>query len=313
MTGHTGSAVPLLAGRTDAGPRPVRADDLPGVDACRPYPPSTSTPTSPSPRPRRCSRADPGSPSSAARRRHARPGVAAAEPAHIAVMARSSPTWTCGWPRWTPPASTCRRSAPPRCARVDRPGLADPVHGGVNEAVAAFCARQPDRLLPIGTVALHHPDLAVEQLATGGTDLGVRGVQISTTAGPGRELDDPRWPSSGRPPRSWAPRCYPPVGLHPGGAAERLLPVQLGRQPDRDRARPVPDRLLRAARAAPGPADLVGARRRLPGRATSSARTTPGRRARTRRRPGSRPRRCCAARTSTPWSTPPSSSATSSR
>jgi predicted TIM-barrel fold metal-dependent hydrolase len=61
----------------------------------------------------------------------------------------------------------------------------------VNEAVTAFCARQPDRLLPIGTVALHHPDLAVEQLSTAVRDLGVCGVQISTSAGPGRELDHP--------------------------------------------------------------------------------------------------------------------------
>src|SRR5919205_1310076 len=61
----------------------------------------------------------------------------------------------------------------------------------VNEAVAAFCARQPDRLLPIGTVALQHPDLAVAQLETAVRDHGMRGVQISTSAGPGRELDDP--------------------------------------------------------------------------------------------------------------------------
>lgn len=69
--------------------------------------------------------------------------------------------------------------------------LATRYTAAVNEAVAAFCSRQPERLLPIGTVALHHPDLAVEQLTTAVRDLGVRGVQISTSAGPGRELDDP--------------------------------------------------------------------------------------------------------------------------
>ncbi|WP_216870454.1 amidohydrolase family protein [Modestobacter excelsi] len=60
-----------------------------------------------------------------------------------------------------------------------------------NEAVAAFCAQQPDRLLPIATVSLQHPDLAVGQLEAAVRDHGVRGVQISTSAGPGRELDDP--------------------------------------------------------------------------------------------------------------------------
>ena len=60
-----------------------------------------------------------------------------------------------------------------------------------NEGVVQVCAEQPDRLLPIGTVSLQHPDLAVGQLETAVRDLGMRGVQISTAAGPGRELDDP--------------------------------------------------------------------------------------------------------------------------
>jgi predicted TIM-barrel fold metal-dependent hydrolase len=69
--------------------------------------------------------------------------------------------------------------------------LATRYTAAVNGAVAAFCARQPDRLLPIGTVALQHPDLAVEQLEVAVRDHGMRGVQVSTSAGPGRELDDP--------------------------------------------------------------------------------------------------------------------------
>ena len=71
-------------------------------------------------------------------------------------------------------------------------GLAERIVAVTNEAVAAFCARQPDRLLPVGTVALHHPDLAAEQLRHAVTALGMRGVQISTAAAPGMELDDPR-------------------------------------------------------------------------------------------------------------------------
>ena len=70
--------------------------------------------------------------------------------------------------------------------------LAERIVAVTNEAVAAFCAQQPARLLPVGTVALQHPDLAVEQLRHAVTALGLRGVQISTAAAPGMELDDPR-------------------------------------------------------------------------------------------------------------------------
>jgi predicted TIM-barrel fold metal-dependent hydrolase len=60
-----------------------------------------------------------------------------------------------------------------------------------NAGVARFCAQEPARLLPIGTVALQHHDLAAAQLESAVRDHGMRGVQISTSAGPGRELDDP--------------------------------------------------------------------------------------------------------------------------
>ena len=43
--------------------------------------------------------------------------------------------------------------------------LATRYTASINEGVAAFCAQRPERLLPIGTVALQHPDLAVAQLA----------------------------------------------------------------------------------------------------------------------------------------------------
>jgi predicted TIM-barrel fold metal-dependent hydrolase len=72
------------------------------------------------------------------------------------------------------------------------PALAERIVAIGNEAVAGFCARQPGRLVPVGTVALQHPELAVRQLRYALTDLGMRGVQISTSAGPGTELDDVR-------------------------------------------------------------------------------------------------------------------------
>jgi predicted TIM-barrel fold metal-dependent hydrolase len=68
--------------------------------------------------------------------------------------------------------------------------LATAIVRTTNAAVVEHCRQAPDRLIGIGTVSLQHPDLAVHQLA----DIhraGLRGVQISTTAGPDRELDDP--------------------------------------------------------------------------------------------------------------------------
>jgi aminocarboxymuconate-semialdehyde decarboxylase len=59
-----------------------------------------------------------------------------------------------------------------------------------NEAVAAVCRAHPTRFAGLGTVALQHPSLAVEQLAHAVGTLGLKGVQISTSV-EGRELDDP--------------------------------------------------------------------------------------------------------------------------
>jgi aminocarboxymuconate-semialdehyde decarboxylase len=47
-----------------------------------------------------------------------------------------------------------------------------------NEQIAKMCAAHPDRLVGLGTVALQHPDLAVEQMATAVKDLGMCGFEI---------------------------------------------------------------------------------------------------------------------------------------
>jgi aminocarboxymuconate-semialdehyde decarboxylase len=59
----------------------------------------------------------------------------------------------------------------------------------VNEAIAAFCAAAPERLVGFGMVPLQAPELAVEELRRV-KDLGLAGVEIGTRAGE-RELDDP--------------------------------------------------------------------------------------------------------------------------
>ncbi len=59
-----------------------------------------------------------------------------------------------------------------------------------NEHIARLCARHPDCLQGLGTVALQHPALAAQQLRHAVTQLGLKGVEISTSV-EGRELADP--------------------------------------------------------------------------------------------------------------------------
>lgn len=59
-----------------------------------------------------------------------------------------------------------------------------------NEAIAELCARHPQRLAGLGTLALQHPKLAIEQLEHAVKTLGLKGVEISTSVN-GKELDDP--------------------------------------------------------------------------------------------------------------------------
>ena len=75
-------------------------------------------------------------------------------------------------------------------AWADR-ALAAEIVAATNEGVVAFCDRAPSRLVPVGAVSLQHPDLATAQLVTAVRELGMRGVQISTAAGPDVELDHP--------------------------------------------------------------------------------------------------------------------------
>ena len=61
-----------------------------------------------------------------------------------------------------------------------------------NEKLAEFCATQPDRFVAFTTVALQHPDLAIEQLETGVKQYGLRGVSSGCRVN-GDELADPRF------------------------------------------------------------------------------------------------------------------------
>lgn len=84
-----------------------------------------------------------------------------------------------------------------------------------NEEVAAHCAAAPRRLRPIATAPLHHPEIAVAEVAHAVETLGAIGVQISTSTGPGRELDDRRH----EPFWAWVEEKELPVLIHPWGCS----------------------------------------------------------------------------------------------
>jgi aminocarboxymuconate-semialdehyde decarboxylase len=60
-----------------------------------------------------------------------------------------------------------------------------------NEKLAEVCAAMPDRFVAFATVALQHPDLAVEQLEEGVKRYGLRGVSTGGSVN-GMELADPK-------------------------------------------------------------------------------------------------------------------------
>src|SRR5262245_13685222 len=60
-----------------------------------------------------------------------------------------------------------------------------------NEKLAEICAAMPDRFVAFATVALQHPDLAVEQLVDGIKKYGLRGVSTGGSV-EGMELADPK-------------------------------------------------------------------------------------------------------------------------
>jgi aminocarboxymuconate-semialdehyde decarboxylase len=59
-----------------------------------------------------------------------------------------------------------------------------------NEAIAAACAKHPDRLSGLGNVSLQHADLAPAQLEYLVRELGLKGVEISSSVNGGRLVDE---------------------------------------------------------------------------------------------------------------------------
>jgi aminocarboxymuconate-semialdehyde decarboxylase len=99
------------------------------------------------------------------------------------------------------------------------PDLARQLCRLINDHIASLVAQHPDRLLGLGSIALQHPELAIEQLDYAVKTLGLRGVEVSSMVN-GLELADPKFE------RFWAQveqlGCL--VFLHPLGSSlgERL-------------------------------------------------------------------------------------------
>jgi aminocarboxymuconate-semialdehyde decarboxylase len=70
--------------------------------------------------------------------------------------------------------------------------LASAIVSRQNERIAGMCSAHPDRFVSLGTVALQHPDLAVEQMGKAIDDLGMRGLEIACSVN-GDELSDPKF------------------------------------------------------------------------------------------------------------------------
>jgi aminocarboxymuconate-semialdehyde decarboxylase len=84
-----------------------------------------------------------------------------------------------------------------------------------NEKLAEICAAHPDRLVAFATVALQHPDLAVQQLEDGVKKYGLRGAGVGGSVA-GLELSDPKF----HPFWAKAEQLGVLVFMHPQGTAE---------------------------------------------------------------------------------------------
>ena len=91
--------------------------------------------------------------------------------------------------------------------------LAEQIVEAANTHIADLCARQPQRLVGLGLVALQLPELAARQLETAMTSMGMKGAEIATRVND-LELDDERL----EPFWSAAEQLGALVFMHPAGS-----------------------------------------------------------------------------------------------
>ncbi|MBN9563336.1 MAG: amidohydrolase [Alphaproteobacteria bacterium] len=109
--------------------------------------------------------------------------------------------------------------APPQIYTTLEPAIAMQATRIVNDGMAEFAARQPDRFVPMGTVPLQAGADAVGELERCMEALGFKGVEVLTNVA-GRELSEPDF----APFWARAEQLGAVVMIHPGGFshAERL-------------------------------------------------------------------------------------------
>jgi aminocarboxymuconate-semialdehyde decarboxylase len=104
---------------------------------------------------------------------------------------------------------------PPQCYHTVRPDIAVPAARMVNDGVAEFVSRRPDRFVGMGTVPMQDAAESVRELERCMGPLGFRGVQILTNVH-GTELSDPGF----APFWAAAERLGAVVVIHPNGFTE---------------------------------------------------------------------------------------------
>ena len=82
--------------------------------------------------------------------------------------------------------------APPQCYYSVPVNIAETAHRIANEGVAEYIARRPDRFIGLGVTTMQEPELAVRELETAVTKLGLKGVQVLTSVN-GEELSDKKF------------------------------------------------------------------------------------------------------------------------
>jgi aminocarboxymuconate-semialdehyde decarboxylase len=102
--------------------------------------------------------------------------------------------------------------APGQCYYAIDPKMAAPAHRLVNDGVAEYCSRKPDRFVGLGVVTLQEPEIAVQELDYVMGALKLKGAEILTNVD-GEELSDPKF----RPFFARAEQLGAFIMMHPNG------------------------------------------------------------------------------------------------